>query len=285
MLNLLLKITKLSKLAVDFDKTFSTRDMQEYTFIPSLGLEPNEFWAQASALAAHEQMDSVLTYMYLMLDRAKRANKPLHKEMLFNCGKDIEYHPGVEDWFERINRYGEEAGIQVEHYILSSGLAEIIEGTSIAKYFKKIFASEFLYHDNEAIWAKMAVNYTNKTQFVYRINKGVLDISNNTDLNKSTPEGKRRVLFSNMIYIGDGLTDVPCMKLVKSSGGHSIALYQENQTDVARPLLEHDRVDWIFNADFREGQPLDIAIHTLLNQLSCENSLRLLSDEQKRERQ
>lgn len=267
----------------DFDKTLCTRDMQEYTFIPSLGLEPNDFWAEASRLAAHEQMDSVLTYMFLMLDRAKKANMPLHREMLFNCGKDVEYHPGVEEWFERINGYGEKAGIQVEHYILSSGLAEIIEGTSVAKYFKKIFASEFLYHDNQAIWAKMAVNYTNKTQFVYRINKGVLDISNNVDLNNSTPEANRRVLFSNMIYIGDGLTDVPCMKLVKLSGGHSIALYQKGQKDIALPLLKHERVDWIFEADYREDQPLDRAMHTLLQQLSCDNQLRLLSMSQKNE--
>lgn len=267
----------------DFDKTLCTRDMQEYTFIPSLGLEPTDFWAEASRLAAQEQMDSVLTYMFLMLDRAKKANKPLHREMLFNCGKDVEYHPGVESWFERINEYGEKAGIHVEHYILSSGLTEIIEGTSIAKYFKKIFASEFLYHDNHAIWAKMAVNYTNKTQFVYRINKGVLDISNNVDLNSSTPEANRRVLFSNMIYIGDGLTDVPCMKLVKLSGGHSIALYQKGQKDMAVPLLKHERVDWIFEADYREGFPLDKAMHTLLQQLSCDNKLRLLSMSQKQE--
>ncbi len=267
----------------DFDKTLCTRDMQEYTFIPNIGLEPNEFWGEASLLANKEEMDSILTYMYLMIDCAKKAGVHIHRDMLNECGKHVEYHPGVEGWFERINKYGEDAGVQVEHYILSSGLKEIIEGTSIAKYFKKIFACEFLYKDNEPVWAKMAVNYTNKTQFVYRINKGVLDIWNNQDLNASTPENTRRVLFSNMIYIGDGLTDVPCMKLVKQSGGHSIALYQDGKTDVAKPLLEHGRVDWMFEADYRKNSPLDKAMKTLLKELSCDNELRLLTLSQKGE--
>lgn len=267
----------------DFDKTLCTRDMQEYTFIPKVGLEPDDFWGKAGELAKNEEMDSILTYMYLMIDRAKKAGVPLHRDMLNECGKHVEYHPGVEEWFDRINEYGEEAGVHVEHYILSSGLKEIIEGTSIAKHFKKIFACEFLYKNNEPIWAKMAVNYTNKTQFVYRINKGVLDIWNNQDLNASTPESSRRVLFSNMIYIGDGLTDVPCMKLVKQSGGHSIALYQNGQTDVAKPLIEHGRVDWMFEADYRKNSPLDKAMKTLLKELACYNELRSLTQEQKGE--
>ncbi len=261
----------------DFDKTLCTRDMQEYTFIPSVGMQPLEFWDETTRVATKDQMDSVLTYMYCMIEQAKKANMPLQRQTLVECGKHIEYHPGVEEWFDRINKYGEEAGVTVEHYILSSGLAEIIEGSSIAKHFKKIFASEFLYHDDHAIWAKMAVNYTNKTQFVYRINKGVLDISNNADLNKSTPDSDRRVLFGNMIYIGDGLTDVPCMKLVKQSGGHSIALYQNGQKDKVMPLLKHQRVDWVFEADYRKDEALDKAMHTLLTELACDNALRKLT--------
>ena len=196
----------------DFDKTLITRDMQEYTFIPSLGMNPDDFWDGTQKLASEEQMDSVLAYMYAMMVKAEENGKPLKRRDLVECGKFVEYLPGVEDWFERINRYGEEAGVKVEHYVLSSGLKEIIDGTSIAKHFKKVFASEFLYgKDGNAMWAKMAVNYTNKTQFVYRINKGVLDISNNVDVNASTPENERRAFFNNMIYLGDGLTDVPCM--------------------------------------------------------------------------
>ena len=268
----------------DFDKTLITRDMQEYTFIPSLGMQPDDFWDGTQTLASEQQMDSVLAYMYAMMIRAEANGKPLKREDLVECGQHVVYLPGVEGWFERINGYGKEAGVEVEHYVLSSGLKEIIDGTSIAKHFKKIFASEFFYgEDGKAIWAKMAVNYTNKTQFVYRINKGVLDISNNVDVNASTPESDRRVFFNNMIYLGDGLTDVPCMKLVKLSGGHSIALYQDGQKEKVQPLLKHERVDWIFQADYREGQPLDVAMKNLIYKLGVDNTLITLSNDKKKE--
>lgn len=266
----------------DFDKTLITKDMQEYTFIPSLGMKPDEFWGKTAEIASEQQMDSVLTYMYCMIKQSERIGKPFTRDELFESGKDIEYLPGVEGWFERINRYGEEAGVKIEHYVLSSGLKEIIDGTTIAKQFRKIFASEFLYDESgKAIWAKLAVNYTNKTQFVYRINKGVLDISNNTDVNASVPDNDRRVFFNNMIYIGDGLTDVPCMKLVRQSGGHSIALYQKGQKEKVQPLLKHNRVDWIFDADYREGKALDNCMHDLINKLAVDNRLIRLSNKQK----
>ena len=266
----------------DFDKTLCTRDMQEYTFIPSVGMEPHEFWERTADVAAEEVMDSILTYMYCMVEAARKSGIPLTRDSLVACGKHVEYHPGVETWFERINRYAEEAGVQVEHYVLSSGLKEIIEGTSIAKYFKRIYACEFLYKDGQAYWPKMAVNYTNKTQFVYRINKGVLDINNNTDLNNSRPDFEKRVFFSNMIYIGDGLTDVPCMKLVKLSGGHSIAVYSHGQPDQAAPLLKHERVDWMFEADYSEGSDLDRTMKLLLQNLAYYNKLKGLNETQKK---
>lgn len=267
----------------DFDKTLCTRDMQEYTFIPSVGMEPSEFWGHTAEVAAAETMDSILTYLYCMVEKAHQTGNPLTRESLVACGKDIEYHPGVEGWFERINRYAEEAGVEVEHYVLSSGLKEIIEGTSIAKYFKRIYACEFLYKDGQAYWPKMAVNYTNKTQFVYRINKGVLDINNDVDLNNSRPDSEKRVFFSNMIYIGDGLTDVPCMKLVKQSGGHSIAIYSHGQQHKTAPLLKHERVDWMFEADYSEGSELDRTMKLLLQNLAYYNKLKGINESQKKE--
>ncbi len=267
----------------DFDKTLCTRDMQEYTFIPSIGMQPHEFWNHTADVAAEETMDNILTYMYCMVEKSHQSGNPLTRESLVACGKDIEYHPGVEGWFERINRYAEEAGVQVEHYVLSSGLKEIIEGTTVAQYFKRIYACEFLYKDGQAYWPKMAVNYTNKTQFVYRINKGVLDINNDVDLNNSRPDNEKRVFFSNMIYIGDGLTDVPCMKLVKQSGGHSIAIYSPGQQHKAAPLLKHGRVDWMFEADYNEGSELDKTMKLLLQQLAYYNKLKGLNEQQKKE--
>jgi 2-hydroxy-3-keto-5-methylthiopentenyl-1-phosphate phosphatase len=206
-------------LMYDFDKTLCTKDMQEYTFIPNVGMTPAEFWTESNTLAKERKMDGILAYMYVMLQKAHAARQSIRREDFVKLGKDLEFYPGVEDWFGRINQIGEDLGVKVEHFIISSGLQEIIEGSSIYKYFNKVFACEFLYDENDvACWPKNVVNYTTKTQFLFRINKGVLDISNDDDLNKYTPEDERPVPFRNMIYIGDGLTDVPCMKLVKANG-------------------------------------------------------------------
>lgn len=169
----------------DFDKTLCTKDMQEYTFIPNLGIEAKDFWTEADKLRQENMMDQVLTYMYLMFQKMANNNRPLKREYLNKMGENIQLFPGVNEWFTRINEYGKEVGMEVEHYIISSGLKEIIEGTEIGKYFKEIYASEFYYNeDGNAVWPRLAVNYTNKTQFLSRINKGVLDISDDASLNK-----------------------------------------------------------------------------------------------------
>lgn len=267
-------MTKVIALLYDFDKTLGTTDMMDYEFIPSLGFTPDEFWREANGLAITNSMDSVLAYMYYMKEASEKLNKKFTRSDLVKLGKGVEFFKGVRAWFARINQYGAKLGLQIEHYVISSGLKEIIEGTAIAHEFKEIFASEFMYDKNNyPIWPKLSVNYTNKTQFVYRINKGVLDISNDRDLNASTPEDTRRVKFTNMIYIGDGLTDVPCMKLVRQSGGTSIALYNENKPDVARDMLKHERVDFAFEADYSEGSDLDVIMHRLLDKLAADNAL------------
>ena len=192
-------------LMYDFDRTLCTRDMQEFSFIPSLGMDSGEFWSFANDLGSREHMDSVLAYMYAMVKLSRDKGVPILRENLVSNGRNVELFSGVESWFDRINIFGAENGVQIEHYIISSGMKEIIEGTSIAGSFKSIFACEFLYDENGgAVWPKTDVNYTNKTQFVYRINKGVLDVANDLDLNRSMPEDSKRVPFTNMIYIGDG---------------------------------------------------------------------------------
>lgn len=261
-------------LLYDFDKTLGTTDMMDYEFIPSMGFKPNDFWKEANGLAHDNGMDGVLAYMYYMKVLSEKTNKRFTRGDLVELGKGIEFFKGVKRWFKRINEYGKSLGLTVEHYVISSGLREMIEGTSIAKEFKEIFASEFMYDESGyPVWPKLSVNYTNKTQFVYRINKGVLDISNDRDLNSSTPEDLRRVKFTNMIYIGDGLTDVPCMKLVRSSGGTSIALYNKNKSEIAKDMIEHERVDFAFKADYSEGSELDIIMHRLLDKLAADNAL------------
>lgn len=252
----------------DFDKTLCTKDMQDYSFIPSLGMTESEFWSFANELGTNEHMDSVLAYMYAMVKMSKDKNIPLLRQKLVDMGRNVELFCGVENWFERISDFGSEQGVQVEHYVISSGMKEIIEGTSISKYFKSIFACEFLYDENgNGIWPKTDVNYTNKTQFVYRINKGVLDVANDNDLNRSMPDNSKRVPFCNMIYIGDGLSDVPCMKMMKAYGGYSIAVYQSRDSKV-EDLLKNDRVDYIYPADYRDGTGLDTTVRNIIRKMA-----------------
>ena len=253
----------------DFDKTLCTRDMQDYQFIPSLGMTSSQFWHEANIFGREKEMDSVLAYMYTMIREAKRKNVPVFRETLVNQGKSVELFKGLDTWFDRIDEFGKSQGVQVEHYVISSGLKEIIEGTSISRKFKKIFACEFYYDDEtkQAVWPITAVNYTNKTQFVYRINKGVLDVSNDEDLNRSMPDSVKRVPFTNMEYIGDGLSDVPCMKMMKSYGGQAIAVYQNDNPKV-RELLKRGRVDYIFPADYSENSSLEMTIKNIIRKIA-----------------
>lgn len=258
----------------DFDKTLCTKDMQDYGFIPSLEIQPDEFWHKTNVFGTGAEMDGVLSYLYTMIEECKRKGLPLTREKLINDGKGIELYPGVKKWFDRINLYGATQGMQVEHYVISSGIREIIEGSGIADKFTKIFACEFLYdEDGIALWPKTAVNYTNKTQFVYRINKGVLDISNDVDLNRSMPDDSKRVPFTNMIYIGDGLSDVPCMKMMKAYGGFAIAVYQENNREKVEELLKGDRVDFIFPADYTEKSQLNKTVHNIIKKMAINDEL------------
>lgn len=267
----------------DFDKTLSTKDMQEYSFIPKLGLTAQEFWAQSNALAKEQKMDRILSYMYMMVRMSKDKHQPIRREDFVALGKKIQLYPGVEDWFARINAFGLEQGVRVEHYLISSGLKEIVEGCSIFDQFKEVYASEFLYDENGvAVWPKLAVNYTAKTQFLFRINKGVLDISNDLDLNRSIPDELRPVPFRNMIYIGDGLTDVPCMKLVKLNRGQSLAVYKKEKA-TGYSLLTDKRVDLIAPADYREGKKLDKLVKMILQKMALMS--RLAAEHQKQKKQ
>lgn len=257
----------------DFDRTLCTKNMQGYSFIPSLGLTEKEFWQYANSLGQREHMDSILAYMYAMVKISKDKNIPLLRRNLVEMGKNVELFKGVEGWFDRINEFGRANGMQIEHYVISSGMKEIIEGTTISKCFKSIFACEFLYDENgNGVWPKTDVNYTNKTQFVYRINKGVLDVANDNDLNRSMPDDSKRVPFCNMIYIGDGLSDVPCMKMMKAYGGYSIAVYQNKDSKV-EDLLKRGRVDYIYPADYSENTGLDITIKNIIRKMSISETL------------
>ncbi len=259
-------MNKIVAIMYDFDKTLCTKDMQEYTFIPDLGITPAEFWADANKLREVDKMDQVLTYMYLMVKKSHDINHELTKEYLNSLGDKVELFPGVIDWFERINKYGEERGLTIEHYIISSGVKEIIEGSKIGKYFKQIYASEFYYDEQgRAVWPNRAVNYTNKTQFLVRINKGILDSADDYTINRRMDANDRRIPTPNMIYIGDGITDVPCMTLTKERGGVSIAVFTDKSAKIAKELDEDGRVNYATRADYQDGTMIDTIVKNTID--------------------
>ena len=262
-------------LLYDFDRTLCTQDMQNYSFIPSLGMAPGDFWRLANGFGRREHMDGILAYMYTMVSESRRRGVPITRESLVRQGRNIAFFPGVEDWFGRMERFGASLGLAVEHYVISSGLREIIEGSAIGGAFKEIFASEF-YYDSEGcpVWPKLAVNFTSKTQFVYRINKGILDVANDRDLNASMPDNSKRVPFTHMIYLGDGLSDVPCMKMMRAYGGQAVAVYQESNRRGVEQLLKDRRVDYIFPADYREGTDLELTMKNILRKMAVSWALK-----------
>lgn len=259
-------------LMYDFDNTLCTADMQNYSFIPGLGMAPEDFWQMSRRLAEEAGMDRILAYLYLMVKKAREKGNPIRRGALKALGRDIELYPGVAEWFARINGFGAARGMEIQHYIISSGLKEIIEGSVIAPWFQEIYACDFHYDEKgEADWPALEVNYTTKTQFLFRINKGVRSIFEDVELNRYVPEEDRPVPFRNMIYFGDGMTDVPCMRLVKANGGKSIAVYTDRAS--VQSLLADQRVDFVARADYREGRELDCLVKAIIAHMACADAL------------
>lgn len=256
----------------DFDHTLSPGNMQEYAFVPGIGMDSNIFWNKCNELASKNNMDPILAYMYLMKEESE-GKMLLTRDIFRELGKSVKLFDGVNSWFKRVNTYASKHDLDIEHYIISSGLKEIIEGTKIADEFKEIYAAEFYYNEKQVpVWPAMAVNYTSKTQFLYRINKGVLDVNEHIGLNEYTPENKRRIPFENMIYIGDGLTDVPCMKLCKVNGGHSIAVYQNDNRKTADDMLTQKRVDFAVPADYSKDSKMETTVFAIIDQIKAYNT-------------
>lgn len=258
----------------DFDGTLSPRCMQEYGFF--LGLDEKErksFWRKSNEGAKKVGADPVLYYMWAMLEEAKKSDRRLQttKKALRAYGKNIEYFKGVREWFDRITRFGSEKGIIVEHYLISSGLKELVEGSTIGKYFKQKYACSFMYDTNDvAIWPAQVVNFTTKTQYLFRINKGVEDVSDARTINEYVEPENRPVPFSHMIYLGDGETDVPCMRLVKEQGGISFAVYNKDRKGArcaAEKLYRDGRVNFVAPADYSEGALIDKIINRVIEKV------------------
>lgn len=244
-------------------------NIQEYNFIPALNMTSDSFWKEVETLAKENNMDNVLAYMYLMLKKAEAANISIKKSSFYEFGKNISFYDGITTWFDRINEYGKRLGLNIHHYVISSGIKEMIEGTDISDKFDKIYACSYMYNiDNIAKWPALCVNYTNKTQFLFRINKGVLDVYD-SKVNDYMKEEDKNIPFSNMIYLGDGETDIPCMKLVKNFGGKSIAVYDSvSRKKVAEKMYHDQRVTFYSEADYREGETLDIYVKGCIEEIA-----------------
>lgn len=264
-------------LIYDFDGTLAPGNMQESGFIQSVGRSIPEFWKASNELAERHNASDVLCYMKLMMDEARASGKPITRQMLQDFGKSIPLFDGVDKWFDAINRYGRSKGVIVEHYINSSGMTEMIEGTCIADKFKEIFACSFMYDGNGyAFWPSVAVDYTGKTQFLFKINKGILSITDAVIVNESWADDRKRIPFSNMIYLGDGETDVPCMKIVKMFEGHSIAIYDPSNAGkeaTARKLFRQNRVNFMAPADYRTDAPLFNIVTKIIDKIKSDHEL------------
>ena len=264
----------------DFDKTICDQDMQNYSFIPNLNMTSDEFWGETEKFSKKNYMEGILAYMYYMMHKCKEKNIPFTQEYLRSLGKNVNFYKGVRTWFKRINEYGASLGVKVEHYIISSGIKDIIDGSDIRDEFKKVFACQYYFNENgDATWPKIAINYTQKTQYIFRISKHAFDETDNRKVNDKMSD--RIIPYQNMIYIGDGLTDVPCMTFVKKQGGTSIAIYQKGQKNKVVNLLLDDRVNYICNADYTENSDLESLVKLIMKDIDVSYKLKLKQKQQK----
>ena len=271
----------------DFDKTLSPDDMQAQGFLQSVGFgESAEFWRQSNALASEHGMDSNAAWMYKMMKEA-RGKEVFTRKSLNDYGAKVKLFDGVDTWFSRVDDYAQEHGVITEHYIVSSGLLEMIEGTEIYKrgVFKMVYASSFMFDDDGvAVWPAQIVNYTNKTQFLFRIEKGVLGV-NDDGVNDYYPPENVRVPFRNMIYIGDSDTDIPCMKHVNAYGGHSIGVYDPVKDDRTKVygMMKDDRIRYFAPADYNEGSELESLVKMIIDKTYAAEKLEKVFYEKKAE--
>jgi len=265
----------------DFDGTLVKGNMQEHSFIPRIGMEPREFWKMVHGLTEAHDTDQILTYMHLMIEEARRSGEIVSEDQLREHGEGLPLFPGLEDgtWFDRINECARDLGLDMSHYVISSGIQEMIEGCSIFDKFRHVFASKFIYIDGEAKWPGVAINYTTKTQYLFRINKGIENHWDNTSINAYTPDHRRPGPFERMIFIGDGYTDIPTMKMLTQKEGHSIAVYDSGEIDAGadtiRGLIADDRVNFVAPADYGENSQLDIIVRGVIGRIKarCEGLL------------
>lgn len=262
-------------LIYDYDQTLSPNYMQDEVLFPHFGINPTQFWKKSRELVDSEGYDGELAYLkalldYLAMDRPTNAD-------LRRLGGNLKFYPGLPALFEELNVVLTDQhcmlGIKVEHYIVSSGLKALLDGSQLAPHVKKIFGCEFGEDaDGRITFPKRVISHTTKTQYLFRINKGMLEP--NEDVNDHMAPELRPIPFQNMIYVGDGPTDVPCFTLMKKYGGHALAVY--NPTETNRSSFKKcyqlsalaDRVKHIAPADYRPGSHLRLLLEEMVTEIA-----------------
>lgn len=271
---------KRTALIYDFDGTLARGNLQETSFIPNIGMTKEDFWAEVKARTRDHDADEILVYMHLMLDKAREQGAQVTVEDLRRHGEEAPLFPGLADksWFERINAHAAERRLVLEHYIVSSGIHEMIEGCAIRDAFRQVFASKFIYFEGVAAWPGVGINYTTKTQYLFRINKGIDNHWDNVSINSYMPEDERPIPFDRMIFLGDGDTDIPTMKMLTHKGGHSVAVYDPDRTDrdlkKIHKLISDGRVEFVAPADYKENSQIDIIVKGILGRIARKQGYR-----------
>jgi hypothetical protein len=265
-------------LVYDFDGTLSPQPMQEYTVLPKIGIKPAKFWEIVNREARETASDPMLVYMRHIIEALEREKVDVKREDFAAMAARIVYFPGVATWFGRMNTYvtrRSKRRVKLRHYLISAGQKEILEGASIRRHFRRIYASEYHFnHHGVATFPKFLVTDTLKTQFLFRINKGIENVTES--INEHMPESERPIPFQNIVYVGDGMTDVPSMALTKKNGGHAVAVYDPRGRgrETCVKLLDAGRVDFIAAADFRKSSKLTRRVELLLDAIVADIAYR-----------
>jgi hypothetical protein len=263
----------------DFDGTLAEGNIQEHSLIPSLGIDAADFWNVVKEKSHQHDADEVLIYMWWLLEVARNKGVQIRSQVLQSHGREVPLFPGVVGWFPRINRFAADRNLDLRHFVISSGLFEMIEGCPVFGCFERVFASRYIYdEDGAAIWPGLAINYTTKTQYLFRINKGIGNSWDNEAINRWVPPTERPIPFSRMIFLGDGDTDVPTMKMMHHQGGHSVAVFDERKwkqasaQDKIGRLIAEDRVHFVAPANYSEDSQLDVTVKGILGRIAREEA-------------
>lgn len=264
----------------DFDGTLAPGNIQEHSLLEGyLETTTKAFWKRVALEKKRHDADQILVYMRLLLEHAKAIEKPITADVLKKHGARVRLFEGVESWFDRINTYASTRNLRLEHYVVSSGNEEMIRGCKIARHFRHIFGCRYIYDsEGQAVWPGTAVNYTTKTQYLFRINKGVMSHWDNEPVNRWVPMDERPMPFARMIYLGDGDTDIPSMKMIRHQGGHSIAVFdpaswdEPQQQQKVYNLIAEDRAHFVVPADYTKGSQLDVTIKGVLGRIARDHA-------------